>query len=384
MNDHLHWGPDPSIFTIPEFYLPFSLSIPGLILAAVVFYFGWQRIKPTGSTMGAVGTMGAGQTGTSGTGKSGEGARGKSGHTGTSGTGKSGKPDKPSETTYEPWKGYALAAAAIIIGQVLFMILRIGPTLDSIGPIAPRWYGVLFATAFITGYIVTSGMMRRAGRTPEEIDRLLIYMLLATVIGARLGHVFFYNPEYYLRNLHLIPQVWTGGLASHGAAIGIIFAMWLYARRTPNITFLWVADRIVPAVAIGGTFIRIGNFMNSEILGKASDLPWAVVFEIAPSLTAAERLIPRHPSMLYESAAVFLIFLLLIFLYRRHDSKPPEGLLFGTFLVALFTSRFLIEFTKLAHSDVEAGWILNMGSILSIPLVLYGAWLLLQVRKRGA
>lgn len=365
MNNHLHWGPDPRIFTIPEFYLPFSLSIPGLLLAAVIFYFGWQRIKHT-----------AGKASARTRGKS-----GKSGKLDTTGT--SSASSASAEPMQDPWKGYALAAAAIIIGQVLFMILRIGPTIDSIGPIEPRWYGVLFATAFITGYIVTSGMMRRAGRTPEEIDRLLIYMLLATVIGARLGHVLFYNPEYYLRNLHLIPQVWTGGLASHGAAIGIIFAMWLYARRTPNITFLWVADRIVPAVAIGGTFIRIGNFMNSEILGKASDLPWAVVFEIAPSLTAAERMIPRHPSMLYESAAVFLIFLVLITLYRRHDGKPPEGLLFGTFLVALFTSRFLIEFTKLAHSDVEAGWVLNMGSILSIPLVLYGAWLLLQVRKRG-
>ena len=335
MNNHLQWGPDPRIFTIPEFYLPFSVSIPGLLLAAVIFYFGWQRIKPA-----------------------------------------------EGEDMQDPWKGYALAAAGIIIGQLIFMVLRIGGTLDAIGPIEPRWYGALFATAFISGYIVTSGMMRRAGRTPEEIDRLLIYMLLATVIGARLGHVIFYNPEYYLRNLHLVPQVWTGGLASHGAAIGIIFAMWLYARRTPNMTFLWVADRIVPAVAIGGTFIRIGNFMNSEILGKPSDLPWAVIFEIAPSLSAAERMIPRHPSMLYESAAVFLIFLGLMFLYRRHDRKPPEGLLFGTFLVALFTSRFLIEFTKLAHSDVEAGWVLNMGSILSIPLVLYGIWLLVQVKKR--
>jgi len=210
------------------------------------------------------------------------------------------------------------------------------------------------------------------------MDRLLIYVLIATVIGARLGHVIFYDLDYYMRNIHLVPQVWTGGLASHGAAVGIIIAMYLYVKKTPGMTFFWLADRVVPAVAIGGMFIRIGNFMNSEILGKATDLPWAVIFEVSPHLSEAERAIPRHPSMLYEAALCILVLGVLWWIYKKYQNRPPEGSLFATFLVMLFTGRFLIEFTKLAHSDIEATWTLNMGQWLSIPLVAYGIWVLVK------
>lgn len=336
-NNYLQWGPDPQIFTIPELSLPFAISVPGLVAAAVLFYFGWQKIKPK----------------------------------------------KEGEKMEEPWKGWALAAAALIIGQIPFLLAGIG-TIDTTPVIQPRWYGFLFACAFVSGYAVTFQMFKRAGRTQEEMDRLLIYVLVATIVGARLGHIIFYNPEFYLRNLHLVPQVWTGGLASHGAAIGIIIAMYLYVKKTPRMTFFWLADRVVPAVAIGGMFIRIGNFMNSEILGRTTDLPWAVVFEIAPALTEAERALPRHPSMLYESVLCIIVFAVLIYLYKKYQNNPPEGSLFGTFLIMLFTGRFLIEFTKLAHSEAEAAWALNMGQWLSIPLVAYGVWVLMkQVKWKG-
>lgn len=338
-SSHLTWGPSPEIFTIPEFYLPFSVSIFGLILAAIIFYFGWQKIKPE----------------------------------------ESGKPMQ------EPWKGWALGAVAFIAGQIPFLFIG-SPTLDTIGPLEPRWYGLLFACAFIFGYMITFRMFRFGGRSQEDMDRLLIYVLIATVIGARLGHVIFYNPDYYLRNLHLVPQIWTGGLASHGAAVGIIIAMYLYVKKTPGITFFWLADRVVPAVAIGGMFIRIGNFMNSEILGQPSELPWAVIFEVSPHLTETERLIPRHPSMLYEAFLCVLVFSVLWYIYKKYQNRPPEGSLFATFLVMLFTGRFLIEFTKLAHSDIEATWALNMGQWLSIPLVAYGIWVLVKQvnwKKKG-
>ncbi|MFO7847500.1 MAG: prolipoprotein diacylglyceryl transferase [Balneolaceae bacterium] len=328
-SSHLVWGPEPQIFTIPEFYLPFSVSIYGLVLAGILFYAGWQKIKP----------------------------------------------EKSGEPLEEPWKGWALAAAAFIIGQIPFLFIN-SPSIDTLGPLEPRWYGLLFASAFIFGYMITSRMFRFAGRSQEDMDRLLIYVLIATVIGARLGHVIFYDLDYYLRNIHLVPQVWRGGLASHGAAIGIIIAMYLYVKKTPGMTFYWLADRVVPAVAIGGMFIRIGNFMNSEILGKASDLPWAVVFEIAPQLTQAERAIPRHPSMLYESLLCILVLAVLWSIYKKYENRPPEGSLFATFLVMLFTGRFLIEFTKLAHTEMGEVMPLNVGQLLSIPLVLYGIWIL--------
>ena len=330
-NNYITWGPDPVIFTIPQFELPIPISIFGLILAAILFYFGLQKLKA----------------------------------------------DAPKNESPAEWKGWALALGAFVVGQLPFLLIQ-SPSLENVGPIEPRWYGLMFASAFIFGYLITSKMYSHAGRTQQELDRLLIYVLIATVIGARLGHVMFYNPDFYLRNIHLIPQVWTGGLASHGAAIGIIIAMYLYVRKTKKMTFFWLADRVVPGVAIGGMFIRIGNFMNSEILGRETDLPWAVIFEIAPSLEAAERMIPRHPSMLYESLLCIIVLAVLWFIYKKYQNRPPEGSLFATFLVMLFTGRFLIEFTKLHHSEFEASWALNMGQWLSIPLVAYGIWVLVK------
>jgi len=328
--DHLTWGPSPEIFTISEFYLPFSVSIFGLILSVIIFILGWQKIKPP-----------------------------------------------ENKRMEEPWKGWALAAVAFILGQIPFLFLS-SPTIDTIGPLAPRWYGLLFASGFIVGYIITFATYRHAGRTQEEMDRLLIYVLIATVIGARLGHIIFYDLDYYLQNLHLVPQIWTGGLASHGAAIGILIALYFYTRNTAGMTFLWVADRVVFGVAVGAIFIRIGNFMNSEILGEPTDLPWAVIFEASPHLTETERLIPRHPTMLYESVAAVIVLSVLWYIYKKYQNRPPEGSLFASFLVMLFTARFFIEFTKLAQTDLQATWGLDMGQWLSIPLVLFGLWLMVK------
>jgi len=328
-NDYITWSGDNVIFTIPEFQLPFSIAYLGLLFSVVIFYFGWKKLKA----------------------------------------------DAPKGSSPAEWKGWALAIAAFFIGQLPFFVID-APSLESIGPIQPVWYGLLFATAFIVGYMVTSKMFKHGGRTQEEMDRLLIYLLIATVVGARLGHVIFYDPEFYLRNIHLIPQVWLGGLASHGAAITIIIAMYMFAKKIPEMSFFWVADRVVPSVALAGVFIRIGNFTNSEILGRETDLPWAVIFEVAPALTAAERMVPRHPSMLYESLFSVVVFLVLWWIYKKYKHRPPEGSLFATFLVMLFTGRFLIEFTKLHQAAFEEGWTLTMGQWLSIPLVAYGIWVL--------
>ena len=324
-NNFFVWQPDPILFSIGEFALPVPISIWGLILAGILIYFGIQKITP--------------------------------------------KKTKKSKAVEPPaWQFWGVVIGAFILGQIPFLLID-SPSFESIGPIEPRVYGLLFAFAFIAGYAIGLKMFLDAGRPQEEADRLLIYVLVATVIGARLGHVFFYEAEFYLLNIHLIPQVWTGGLASHGAAIGIIIAMYLYAKRTPGSTFLWVADRVVPTAAIGGVFIRTGNFFNSEILGMQTDLPWAVIF-------ANVDMVPRHPSMLYEAILCIIVLASLAFIYYKYDKKPPEGSLFGTFLILLFSGRFLIEFTKEPLADFLAGSTLDMGQLLSIPFVLIGIWIL--------
>lgn len=325
---HFVWDADPILFTIPEISLLFPLSLWGLAVAAILVWTGWQIFIPKG---------------------------------------------EKEQKEIPPWKPWGIIIGGFVLGQLLMLPVG-GPVIETIGPVSPRWYGLMFACAFIFGYLLCARLMRQGGRNPDEVDLLLIYVLVATIIGARLGHVIFYDLEFYLRNPQLIPAVWRGGLASHGAAIAIIIAMWLYVRRVPGMTFYWLADRVVPAVAVGGMFIRIGNFFNSEILGTQSDLPWAIVFANVDS-------VPRHPSMLYESLSTVIVLAVLMLIYRLYDRKPPEGSLFGSFLVLLFSGRFLIEFTKLHHSPFEEALLLNMGQWLSIPLVLFGAWLLLRKVK---
>ncbi|MFU8812455.1 MAG: prolipoprotein diacylglyceryl transferase [Balneolaceae bacterium] len=329
----IRWSGDPVIFTIPEITLPFPVSIIGLLLAGILIYFGLQKLKA----------------------------------------------DAPKGEEPEVWKGWALIIGSLVVGQLPFLVID-APAITTIGPIQPVWYGALFATAFATGYILTSWMYRHAGRTQQEMDRLLMYVLIATVIGARLGHVIFYDFDFYLRNLHLVPQVWRGGLASHGAAIAIIIAMYLYVKRTPKMSFWWLADRVVPSVAVGGMFIRFGNFTNSEILGQESTVPWAVIFENAPQLTEAAQQIPRHPTMLYEALICIVTLAVLLFVYKKYQNRPPEGSLFGLFLVILFSGRFFIEFTKMTQATFTETWGLglDMGQLLSVPLVVYGAWVLIK------
>ncbi len=326
------WDGDPILFTIPEFTLPFPITAWGLIIGAILALLGWQKFIPN---------------------------------------------DLKSRESLPFWKPWAVILGGLLAGQLLTLPFGL-PTIETVDPFNPRWYGLFFALSFILGYILCSKMLLDGGRTQEEMDRLLIYILIATIIGARFGHIFFYELEFYMQNPQLIPAIWRGGLASHGAAIGILLALWLFAKRTDGLTFLWIADRVVPAVAIGGIFIRIGNFFNSEILGKVTDVSWAVIFLNAPGLSNAERLLPRHPSMIYESISALLVLIVLLTIYYRYKKNPPEGALFGTFLAMLFTGRFLIEFTKLHHADFEAAWMLNMGQWLSIPLVAFGLWLLIS------
>ena len=258
---------------------------------------------------------------------------------------------------------------------ISFIEWSVSPEIFHIGPLSIRWYGFLFALAFVAGYFIMGWIYNQEGRKKSEVEQLAVYMIFGTVIGARLGHCLFYNPGFYLSNPVDILKVWEGGLASHGAAVGIIIALYLYAKKKKDISLLWILDRVVIVVALGGSFIRLGNLFNSEIIGKTAEVPWAFIF------TAVDEL-PRHPAQLYESIAYFLIFLVLLFIYTKNKKDLSNGLLFGLFLVLVFTFRFFVEFAKENQSSFEAGMALNMGQLLSIPFVVIGFIFILRSMKK--
>lgn len=222
-------------------------------------------------------------------------------------------------------------------------------------------------------------IFEKDGKTRQNVEDLTIYVVIGTIIGARLGHVLFYDASYYFSHPGEILQVWKGGLASHGGAIGIIIAIYLYCRKY-KFKFLWVFDRLVIVVCFTGACIRVGNLMNSEIIGKITDVPWAFQFIQAypPSLAAD----PRHPAQLYEAIYCLIIMVALIYLWKNKRHKLNNGFIFGVFLVSLFTLRFIDEFFKIPQEAFERSLPINMGQILSIPFVLFGIYLIYRAKTK--
>jgi phosphatidylglycerol---prolipoprotein diacylglyceryl transferase len=255
-----------------------------------------------------------------------------------------------------------------------FIHWNVSPTIFSIGPVSVRWYGLLFAMSFVVGYFIMLRIFRKEHIPEPMLDQLSMYMLIATVVGARLGHVLFYEPASYLAHPLDILKIWQGGLASHGAAIGIIVALYLFARKTRQ-PFLWVIDRIVIVVALSGFFIRTGNLFNSEIYGNATTLPWGFIFE------RAGETMPHHPTQIYEGLCYLGIFFFLLWYYYQKDGKPRPGFLFGVFLIGVFGFRFIVEFIKEPQVAFESSMALNMGQLLSIPLIIAGIVLLAMKQK---
>lgn len=359
-----------------------------------------------------------------------------------------------------------------------YIIWNIHPEFIRIGAIRAAWYGLLFAFAFLAGQYILGKIFKIEGKTEDDLATFSFYVIIATVVGARLGHVLFYQPDYYFAHPIDIFKVWEGGLASHGAAVGILLAVYLFSRKY-KVSYLWILDRLVIVVALGGCFIRLGNLMNSEIIGKPSNVPFAFVFAnrwidnalesydesyqigykrnftekadfkdttihgirlvplrvhtyfdaekvsrseamqflqmnipviVSKNKDVAEHLvlspkpnfsatendkeievtwqaygIPRHPSQLYESISSLLLFAFLLALYYRYKQKTPEGLIFGLFLIILFSLRFLYEFLKEnqveGENAMQQAIQLNLGQLLSIPFVLVGIWLLIRLKK---
>ncbi len=250
----------------------------------------------------------------------------------------------------------------------------VSPDIISFWGITIRYYGVLFAMSFFFGYLIMQKIFKKEGLTVELLDKLTVYMAVGTVLGARLGHCLFYQPDYYLSNPFEIIKIWRGGLASHGAAVGILIALYYFSKKNKK-PFLWIMDRIVIVVALAGFFIRTGNLMNSEIYGNPTDMPWGFVF------LRDGQMIPKHPTQIYEALSYLLIFILLFTVYNRKGTQIRHGLLFSIFLILLFSVRFFIEFIKEVQVDFEQEMALNMGQWLSIPFVIVGLFLLYRSLK---
>jgi phosphatidylglycerol:prolipoprotein diacylglycerol transferase len=260
--------------------------------------------------------------------------------------------------------------------HLLIVPWDVNPEIFRVGSFAIRWYGLLFASSFLFGYIIMNKIFRNENLSDAMLDRLTIYMAVGTIVGARLGHCLFYEPGFYLSHPIEILKIWRGGLASHGAAIGILTAIWLFVKKEKK-DYTWALDRIAIVVALSGFFIRIGNLMNSEIYGIETTVPWGFVF-LRNGETA-----PKHPTQIYEALSYLIIFLILYWIYWRKKGEHIQGTLISLACILIFTARFFIEFLKEVQVPFENSMKLDMGQWLSIPVVLIGCvWFYISLKNK--
>lgn len=250
-----------------------------------------------------------------------------------------------------------------------YIVWDMNPEIFHVGVFRVRWYGLFFAVSIILSYLILRIIFRNEGKTQDKQETLFFYIIIGTIIGARLGHCFFYNPTYYLSHPIEILNFWGGGLASHGGAIGILIALFIFSKRNPEFPFLWLLDKITLVAGLNGFFIRLGNLFNSEIIGTPTTVPWAVVFKQIDD-------IPRHPVQLYESFAYGVIFMILMSVYCRCKDTIKQGFISGLFFVLVFTMRFLLEFFKTRLAEYSSNLPLSTGQLLSIPFCMAGVALI--------
>lgn len=258
------------------------------------------------------------------------------------------------------------------------------PFLFTIGSFGIRWYSIFFVVGFTLGWFIFRSFFRREG-LPEEklLDPLLYTLVIATLVGSRLGHCIFYDPDYYFGSLNGFLEIfmpWKGGLASHGGAIALLLGMWWFSNRYGkeyDFDYLWIMDHLVIPVCFAGAFIRLGNLFNSEIYGNVTDLPWGFIFE------RNGETLPKHPTQLYEALSYTVLGVVLMIMYWKYLDKLRRGTIFGVFLIVLFGMRFLIEFIKEPQEAFEESMLLDMGQILSIPFIVAGVVLLIWSLTKG-
>jgi prolipoprotein diacylglyceryl transferase len=266
--------------------------------------------------------------------------------------------------------------------ETLVVNWNVNPVIVQLGGFELRYYSLLFVAGFILGWYIVKSFFKREGISEKLLDPMLYMLLICTIVGARLGHCIFYQPDYYFGSWAGFWEIfmpWKGGLASHGGTIAIILGIWWYAKKygpKNDFDFVWVLDHLVIPVSFAACFIRLGNLFNSEIYGAPTSLPWGFVFQ------RNGETVPCHPTQLYEAGTYLLLGIALMILYWKKLDKMCRGSFVGIFLIVCFGSRFLIEFIKNDQVGFEAGMALNMGQLLSIPFVLLGIGFLIYAYKK--
>jgi len=273
-----------------------------------------------------------------------------------------------------------------------FITWDVNPEIFSLGGVHVRWYGLLWAIGIWLALVVVQKLFKNEKLPDAWVDKLFMYTVIGTIVGARLGHCFFYEwkplaepvsilgitfkyGNHYLSHPWELLYIWRGGLASHGGAIGILISTYLYNKFVSKKGFIWVLDRLVIGAALTGAAIRLGNLMNSEIYGNATSLPWGFIFVRDGQEMA------MHPTQIYEMIYCLLTFAITWWLYWKKQAYLKTGLIYGVFLIGIFGSRFILEFIKLDQEAFESGMLLNMGQILSIPFIIWGIWLIVRSSK---
>lgn len=263
-----------------------------------------------------------------------------------------------------------------------YIVWDVSPEIFRIGPITLRWYGLLWGLAIYVAFLIVTRIFKHENRPQDWSEKMFFYGAISLIIGARLGHCLFYGAGgdfwYYYKNPFEIIKVWEGGLSSHGGAIGLFVGMWLYTKNVTKKTYLYILDRLVIGVALGASLIRLGNLMNSEIYGETTTLPWGFIF-VRDGQTE-----PKHPTQIYEMLYCLVTFAITYIMYWKYKAYRRRGLIFGVLLVSIFITRFLLEFIKNPQEQFEVGMLLNMGQLLSLPLVIWGIVLIVRALMKPA
>lgn len=268
--------------------------------------------------------------------------------------------------------------------MLLSITWNVDPELFTIFGREIRWYGLFWVIGLIAAVVIVHRIFKHEDLPEKWYDSLFVYMMVGIIVGARLGHCLFYDPEYYLARPVEILKIYNGGLASHGGVIGIIIAVWLYSRKVTKKSMLWTFDRVIVPTGFTAGMIRLGNLMNHEIFGGPTDLSWGFRFidNIPQWKMGAEPIYtaPSHPTQIYEALIYFIIFGVTMWMYWKTNAKEKQGLMLGVAMIGIFVARFLIEFIKNVQVESEKALIaatgLNLGQWLSIPFIIWGIWLI--------